>query len=345
MLKTVDVIEGLKQQKRRNIGILSMLILLSLLCLITSLFIGSSDMDVPRLCSGVLELIHGTKSLEATLFQLRLERGLSAFFTGASLALAGVMMQALLRNPLADPYVLGISGGASVGAVVMLFFGAAMWAVYGAALAGAIAIAMFLYWFVKKDWGNESGGAASSQLLLTGVILAFGCTAIVTLFLSMASDGSLRGMVFWLIGDLEGSGINLLSVMVPVFVGIWVFKMARSVNLLSLYFQEAAALGVNVAKTRKSLFIGGSLLTACAVSNAGCIGFVGLIVPHVCRMFWGSDHRLIFPASALTGGVFLVFSDMLSRTLASPYQIPVGVVTALIGVPVFIFQLYRFRGS
>ena len=254
-------------------------------------------------------------------------------------------MQALLRNPLADPYVLGVSGGASVGAILALFVGGSAWIIQGSSFLGAIAISMLLYWIVRKDWSFNSHKDGSTQLLLTGVILAFGCSALVMLFLSFASDSHLRGMVFWLMGDLEGTEINIFFILIVVVTLLWMSKIARSVNLLVLHFREASAFGVNVPIIRKSLFMGSALLTACAVSSAGSIGFVGLIIPHICRLFLGTDHRLLFPASTLVGGSFLVLSDVLARTIALPHQIPIGVVTALIGVPVFLFQLNRFRGN
>lgn len=319
---------------------------LSFLTVLVACLTGSAGMDWQTLPPAFIELIQGEPhTLTATLLELRLQRIVAAFLTGASLALAGVMMQALLRNPLADPYVLGVSGGASVGALLMLFFGGVVWMMNAAAFAGAIAVAVFLYWLARKELGHHAGADGATRLLLTGVILAFGCGAIVTLLLSLAPDGSLRGMVFWLVGDLEGASMNWLSVFILVAVLACILRMARSVNMLALYSEEAAALGVNVARVRKSLFIGSALLTACAVSNAGSIGFVGLVVPHLCRMALGPDHRLLLPAATLAGGSFLVLADTLARVMMSPHQLPVGAVTALIGVPVFLFQLYRFRGN
>ncbi len=344
MLDQIDLLETVAQSKRKYIGTLCVLILLSLFCIILSLCMGSATIELKEIFSRPLSLFQSkSQSLSVALFQLRLQRTLTAFTTGASLALAGVMMQALLRNPLADPYVLGVSGGASVGALLMLFLGSSALIVQGASFAGAIAISMLLYWFVRKDWQYDNHGNSTSQLLLTGVILAFGCSAIVMLFLSFATDSHLRGMVFWLMGDLEGSEVNIVFVLILIAILLWMSKIARSVNLLALHFQEAFAFGVNVSIVRKSLFIGSALLTACAVSSAGSIGFVGLIIPHVCRMFFSTDHRLLFPVSTLVGGCFLVLADVLARTVASPHQIPIGVITALIGVPVFLFQLYRYR--
>lgn len=253
-------------------------------------------------------------------------------------------MQALLRNPLADPYVLGVSGGASVGVLLVLLLGGAAWMTDAAALGGAVTVAVLLYWLVRREWGIDEGAGGMAQLLLTGVILAFGCGALVTLLLSVAPDGYLRGMVFWLVGDLEGASLNWLSVFVLLAVLAGMLRLARSVNLLALYAGEAAALGVDVGGVRRFLFAGGALLTACAVANAGNLGFVGLVVPHFCRRLFGPDHRLLLPAATLAGGIFLVLADVLARMAISPRELPVGAVMALVGVPVFLWQLYRFRG-
>lgn len=344
MLNRAGIQKGHIPWQRRPFGVLALLACLSLLGLLVACLVGSVDMKWLSLPSAFLELIQGEPvSLTATLLNLRLQRVLAAFLTGASLALAGVMMQALLRNPLADPYVLGVSGGASVGALLMLFLGGVVWMINAAAFAGAIGMAVLLYWLIHRNLSQSAGTDGATQLLLMGVILAFGCSAIVTLLLSVAPDGSLRGMVFWLVGDLEGAGMNSLSVLVLITALACMLRMARSVNLLALYSEEAAALGVNIAWVRKALFIWSALLTACAVTNAGSIGFVGLIVPHLCRMALGPDHRLLFPAAVMVGGSFLVLADALARVLMAPHQLPVGAVTALIGVPVFLFQLHRFR--
>ncbi len=342
MLNRAGIQAGYTQGK----GILAMLACFSLFSLLLAVLVGSAGLEWHALPSAFFELVHGEPvSLTATILALRLQRVFAAFLTGGSLALAGVMMQALLRNPLADPYVLGVSGGASVGALFMLLLGGVAWMVNAAAFAGAMMIAVLLYWLTRRELGRFAGADASDRLLLTGVILAFGCGAIVTLLLSVAPDGSLRGMVFWLVGDLDGAGLNGVSVFALALVAACIFRMARSVNLLALYSEEAVALGVNVVRIRKALFLCSALLTACAVTNAGSIGFVGLVVPHLCRMILGADHRLILPASLLAGGSFLVFADMLARILMVSHQLPVGAVTALIGVPVFLFQLYRNRGS
>lgn len=324
--------------KRRAIW-LSVLICLSVASLLFSCVVGSADLEVRELAGAVMSLMSGENgSLAAVVLEMRLERALAAFVTGSALALAGCLMQALLRNPLADPYVLGVSGGASVGALAMLFLSASLWMVSTVAFCGAVAIALILYGLSRRDFASHDG---MSRLLLTGVILAFGCSAVVTLLLTVAPDHDLRGMVFWLVGDLSGATVNIGSVLLVTVVFGLVWRVSPAVNLLAQHADMARSLGVDVARLKKGLFAGGALLTAVAVTGAGNIGFVGLIVPHACRMMWGPDHRFLFPASVLIGGFFLVIADTLARTVLAPHQLPVGVVTSLIGVPVFLFQLYK----
>lgn len=326
-------------EKRRRVGLLALL-LLSVLSLLLSCATGSAGWGIAELTDAVMDMATGRVSLEAIVLGMRLERAFAAFLTGGTLALAGCLMQALLRNPLADPYVLGVSGGASVGALAALFLSASMAAAGIAAFGGALAIAVLLYALSGRNLHSQQG---LSRLLLTGVILAFGCSALVTLFLTIAPDQDLRGMVFWLVGDLSEATCPFAAVLLVVVVFAWAWHMSPAVNVLALHAERAETMGVGVASLRKGLFIGGALLTATAVTGAGNIGFVGLIVPHACRMLWGADHRFLFPAALLTGGFFLVLADTLARTVLAPYQLPVGVVTSLIGVPVFLFQLYRSR--
>lgn len=324
--------------------ILSLLAALALLAVLSACMIGSVRLAPADLFTALIDMAHGQSgSLAASLLELRLNRALLAFVTGAMLALAGVMMQALLRNPLADPYVLGVSGGAAVGALaVMLFFGS-LWLVDVAAFCGALLVALLLYVLAQRDLRGAVAENNSSLLLLTGVIVASGCGALVTLMLSLAPDGRLRGMVFWLIGDLSGSQLHVLPWLVLAAAMLFALRAARSINIMALHADAAATLGVRVGALRKGLFLSAALLTATAVSSAGSIGFVGLIVPHACRFALGPDHRLLLPAAALVGGIFLVLADTLARMLLAPQQLPVGVITSLIGVPVFLMQLHHLR--
>ena len=306
--------------------------------------IGSVALSASDFLDAVSAAVRGTDAkLPGVLLQLRLTRALSGFSTGAMLALAGVMMQALLRNPLADPYVLGVSGGAAVGALGALLFCSAPWMPDLASFGGAIAVALLLFALGHRDFRNGNPEGNTPTLLLTGVIISSGCGALVTLMLSVAPDSRLRGMVFWLIGDVSASQLRWLPWIVLGGALIFVMRMARAINILALYADTAATFGVQVAQVRKGLFVCAALLTASAVSSAGSIGFVGLIVPHFCRFALGPDHRLLLPAAALVGGTFLVLADAVVRTVIAPQQLPVGVITALIGVPVFLMQLHHIR--
>jgi iron complex transport system permease protein len=253
-------------------------------------------------------------------------------------------MQALLRNPLADPYVLGISAGASVGALAALMFMCALWVVDASAFGGAVLVSAMLYVLARR--GLRSGAPAeggSSVLLLTGVILSSLCMAVVTLMLSIAPESRLRSMIFWMIGDLAGAPLRILPWVVLAGGLLFALRGARALNILAMHAEGAVALGVPVGALRKGLFLASGLLTASAVTSAGSIGFVGLIVPHACRFACGPDHRLLVPAATLAGGAFLVLADTLARTVIAPQQLPVGVVTALIGAPVFLWQLHRLH--
>jgi iron complex transport system permease protein len=328
----------------RATTIVGALALLALASLLLACAVGSVALSAGELFAAVADILHGSPStLAATLFELRLDRALSAFVTGGMLALAGVMMQALLRNPLADPYVLGVSGGAAVGALAAMLFFSAVWMIDVAAFGGALAVALLLFLLAHRDLRGGIGDA--SLLLLTGVIVAAGCGALVTLMLSVAPDGRLRGMVFWLIGDLSGTQLRWLPWLLLGAALIFSVRAARAINLMAMHAEAAATLGIRVGALRQGLFVCAALLTAGAVSSAGSIGFVGLIVPHACRFAFGPDHRLLLPVATLTGGAFLVLADTLARSVLAPQQLPVGVITALIGVPVFLLQLHHIRRS
>ena len=334
-----------RSMRHRSAIILAAMIALALASLIIAGMTGSIALALADLPGALLEVVGGTSStLTATLLDLRLSRALTAFVTGAALSLAGVMMQALLRNPLADPYVLGISAGASVGALAALLFMGALWMVDAAAFFGAVSVSMLLYLLARRDLrGGTAAEGGASLLLLTGVILSSACMAVVTLMLSIAPESRLRGMVFWMIGDLSGASLRVVPWLVLAGGLLFALRSARALNVMALHAEGAATLGIRVGALRKGLFFCSGLLTASAVSSAGSIGFVGLIVPHALRFACGPDHRLLIPAAALAGGTFLVLADTLARTVLAPQQLPVGVVTAMIGAPVFLYQLHRLR--
>lgn len=270
--------------------------------------------------------------------ELRLPRALSAFATGGLLAVAGALMQVLLRNPLADPYVLGLSGGAAAGALAALAAGLAGW-VTPAAFAGALA-STFIVFGLARTHADRTPWTAT-RLLLTGVVIASGWGAIIALLLSLAPDTQLRGMLFWLIGDLSAAGPGWPALLLLALVVGAALILARDLNVLLRGETTAASLGVPVARTTLFLYALSALATAAAVTTAGSIGFVGLVVPHALRLVIGNDQRALLPAAALAGGALLVVADTAARSIVAPVQLPVGVVTALIGVPVFLWLLSR----
>jgi iron complex transport system permease protein len=329
-------IQPVRSKRHRAVLFLVLLVALALISFLVAGMVGSIALPAAEIPSSLLQVFRGdATSMTATLLELRLSRALSAFVTGGALALAGVMMQALLRNPLADPYVLGVSAGASVGALAAMLLMCAVWVIDAAAFGGAIAVSALLYLLARRDL--RDGTAA------TGVIISSGCMALVTLMLSIAPDGRLRGMVFWMIGDLSGVQLRWLPWVILIIALVFAAKSARSINLLAQHAEAAKTLGVQVGRLRQSLFFCAGLLTASAVTSAGSIGFVGLIVPHACRFALGPDHRLLLPAATLVGGTFLVLADTMARAILAPQQLPVGVITSLIGVPIFLIQLHRLR--
>ncbi len=267
---------------------------------------------------------------------LRLPRALAGFACGGLLALAGALLQVLLRNPLADPYVLGISGGAGVGAMLAILFGLGAAGINGFAFVGALAAMIVVFGLAHGD-----GSWTQTRLLLTGVIVAAGCGATVALMLSIAPEHKLRGMLFWLMGDLSQTSDPKLALGVLVVVLLISLPFARELNLLARGADTAQTLGVAVGRLRRGVYVAASIATAAAVTHAGSIGFIGLVVPHLVRLATGNDQRLLLPASVLAGGSLLVIADTLARTVVAPQQLPVGVLTALIGVPVFLFLLTR----
>ena len=280
--------------------------------------------------------------------RLRLPRALAAFAVGGLLALAGALMQVLLRNPLADAYVLGLSGGAAVGALGAMLAGFGMLAVnLGAALGALLAITL-VFALARRDFARQQMfGAldASPRLLLTGVIMAAGWGAIITLILTLAPDARLRGMLFWLMGDLNGAESWAPAMLVLLGALALTFPAARDLNLLLRGEVLAHALGVRVAPLRRKVYLIASLATALAVTTAGAIGFVGLVVPHALRLVLGNDQRVLLPASVFAGGTLLLLADTAARSLLAPQQLPVGMITALVGVPVFMLLLLHGPGK
>ena len=269
--------------------------------------------------------------------ELRLPRALGAFATGGMLALAGALMQVLLRNPLADPYILGVSGGAAVGALGATLAGVAgtIW-LTGSAFVGAL-VSMFLVFALARGEGSWT----PTRLLLTGVVIAAGWGALISFLLAIGPDQHLRGMLFWLMGDLSNASAPIGAWLILTVGFIACIPIVRQLNVLARGELQASALGVDIAPLRLQIYLIASLMTAAAVTVAGSIGFIGLIVPHLVRLIGVNDQRLLLPAAVLLGGSMLVIADTLARTLLAPIQLPVGVITAAIGVPLFLLLLRR----
>ncbi len=313
---------------------LSLLATATLASLLLSLLVGSVSVSPAAVFRAFTGDDGGTAV--SVVLDLRLPRALTAFVTGALLGLAGVLVQVLLRNPLADPYVLGISGGAAVAALLVLLTGVPGFWLGPAAFSGAL-IAMLVVFGLARG----PGGWTPERLLLTGIVLAAGWSAAITFLLAVSPERSLRSMLFWLMGDLSNApaaGWAWLVLLLGLAIGL---ALARPLNLLSRGELQARLLGVAVTPLRLALFLCASLLTATAVTLAGSVGFVGLVVPHLVRLVAGSDHRIIVPGAALAGGCLLVLADTAARTVIAPQQLPVGVLLAVIGVPLFLLLLRR----
>ncbi|MDC1073476.1 iron ABC transporter permease [Gammaproteobacteria bacterium] len=313
---------------------IAVLLVFSIAALGLSLLIGSVSIVWNELISFFRS---GTVSMTTmVVLELRLPRAFSAFVVGSSLAVAGVMMQVLLRNPLADPYVLGVSGGSAAFALIVMLLGFPFSAVPIAATIGAgfSIVLLIILARTSGDWG-------SSRLLLTGIVLASGWGALIGFFLSLGEANQIQGMLFWLMGDLRPEWPGFIRVLVLLAVLIAGFIVARDLDLLLEGDLRARSLGLNTSALRLIILLAASLLTAASVTLAGPVGFIGLVVPHMMRLIIGSRHRLLIPVSALAGGTLLVIAEMIARTVIAPQQLPVGVITSFIGVPIFLYLLRR----
>lgn len=282
------------------------------------------------------------------LWRLRLPRASAALAVGALLSVAGALLQLLLRNPLADPYVLGVSGGAAVGAMLSSLLLPAALTVFGlqaGALAGALLSTALLFLLARRSLAAIPlpGAEPGVSLILTGVMISAGFGALISLMLSLSPDAQLRGALFWLMGDLDVDSYGLPAWIALMLVGGWAILRAPQMNVLVHGEATAQLLGLPVRRLRIAMLVAASLATAAAVSLAGAIGFVGLVVPHALRLCIGNDQRLLLPAAMLMGGAALLLADLLARTVVAPLQLPVGVITALVGVPAFLVLLLRRR--
>jgi iron complex transport system permease protein len=275
----------------------------------------------------------------AILLDIRIPRLLLAGAVGTCLAAAGAAYQALLRNPLAEPYLLGISNGAAVGTMTALvFFTAYGWTRPVFAFAGALVATLAVYQLARGR-----AGATPERLILAGVIVTTFLSSAIVFITTVMDATRIRSFTFWLLGDLSGTSSNLLTVAFgAVVVGVLLLVLnARGLNLMMLGERDAFDLGVEVTRVRLIVFAAASLLVGASVASSGSVGYVGLVVPHLVRLSFGSDNRLVIPAAAIAGATFVIIADTLARTLIAPRELPVGAITALIGAPLFVYLLKR----
>jgi iron complex transport system permease protein len=312
-----------------------------------SLVMGPAPIGITAVFKGILAAVRFpgvsdplTGAERTILFSIRIPRILLAGLVGAALSCAGVIFQGLLRNPLADPYVLGVSGGAAVGAIVAIVIGLGSlpFGIPGLAFAGGL-LSILLVWGLS----GVTGKRRTDRTLLAGIIVNAFFSALIMFLVSITSGEQIHSVIFWLMGDLAMAGENdILLAAVFLVAGFSVmFLHARDLNILLTGEETALQLGIPVKRTRMLLLISASLVTGAAVSVSGIIGFVGLMVPHIVRMLFGSDHRLLLPASLLFGGAFLMAADTIARIVLAPAELPVGVVTALCGAPYFAYLMKR----
>ncbi len=314
------------------------------LVFLLSIRLGSVDLTT----SEVLAALRGEGDLNVRriVVDLRVPRAVLAILVGGGLSLAGAVFQALLRNPLAEPYILGISGGAATGAVLALATGLAAslsWALPAAAFAGAL----FAIVLVLRVAATADGGVDVRVLLLAGVVVGAFFTACMSFVLSISDARTVRSTVLWMMGSLASADWPTVG-MVTLYtlpVAIALVGLARPLNLLAIGEETAGYLGANVERVKRIAYVLASLLTAAGVAATGVIGFVGLIVPHGVRLLVGADYRILLPLCFLAGAAFLTLADVVARTAMSPAEIPIGVITALVGVPLFLLLLRRSLGA
>lgn len=329
------------------------LLLASALSAVASLAFGSERIPIGEVVATVGDRLQGDApgKWDVIVWELRVPRALMALAVGAGLAVAGAGMQTLVRNPLADPFLLGISSGASVGATAAITTGAlgglGIYAVSGGALLGAVGSAM-LVWLVA----TAQGGLTPIRLVLSGVVLSSGLSAIASFLVFMSDDPrAADSVMFWMLGSVGGASWEKLwlPAVLSLVLGLAMLALHRWLDALAAGPETAAALGVNVAALRTTLFVALAVLVGVLVAVSGGIGFVGLIVPHAARLLVGAQHRVVLPVAALGGGLFLLWVDVLARVVARPQEIPLGVVTGVVGAPLFLLLLgrgqYRFGGD
>ncbi|MEN6440474.1 MAG: iron ABC transporter permease [Syntrophobacter sp.] len=303
--------------------------------------IGSTDHSLSRVLALLFSLTDADPTLSSIVWRIRLPRVLLAALVGSTLSLGGLVFQALLRNPLAEPYILGVSGGSAVGAIAGILLGLSPFpGVAFLAFAGSMAT-LFLVLVIA----SARAAMKKDTLILAGVMVNAFCSSVIMFLISLTQDSRLHNILFWLMGDLSMSDTNrtlfLLIALLPCFASL--FLLARPMNVLLMGEEMAANMGVNVRVMSVALLLVTSFMVSAVVCQAGLLGFVGLVVPHLLRLLLGPDHRVLIPACILGGASYLVLCDLLARSLPAQGEMPVGVITAMLGAPLFIILLQRSR--
>ncbi len=326
--------------RRLSVITLSLLVVL-LIAMFLGISMGSTTSGIKMVFQSLLKAKESDPMLDTIIWQIRFPRVLLAALVGAALSLGGLVFQALLRNPLAEPYILGISGGSAIGAIIGILMGFSRFpGVSLTAFAGSIAILLLI---IVMSSGQTI--LRKDALLLSGVMVNAFCAAVIMFLVSMTQDSRLHNIIFWLMGDLSMIDIGhagiLAAIVCPCF--ILIFWFSNSMNLLLMGKEMAQTLGVNIKVVTVILLVTTSFMVSATVSYCGLVGFVGLVVPHLLRLVFGPDHRVLVPACILGGGAYLVFCDVLARVLPKQGEMPAGVITAMIGAPLFIFLLKKTR--
>jgi iron complex transport system permease protein len=329
--------------------------------ILLGLFISSVSFPIPLIVKVLFEKIFNLlfektfgmgisidipKNIEMIIWNIRFPRILLAFFVGASLALAGAAFQGLLRNPLADPFTIGVSSGAALGAVFVIFFnitivGLGFYTLPVVAIISGFIALLLVFGLVRLS----SRSLAIETIILAGIIVSAFISSLISLIISLGDREAMTQIIYWLYGSVAMRGWSHVHLIVPFMIigSIMLIIHYRELNALALGEESAEHIGVNVKRGKIMILIGASLLTGSAVAVSGSIGFVGLVIPHLVRLLTGPNHRYVLPFSMLVGGGFLVLADIVSRTIIAPKELPIGVITALIGAPAFAFLLIKER--
>jgi len=324
----------------KRIGIISVVLMVMLtLAILMGISLGSTGYSMASLTSALLGKDSADPAIKTIIWQIRFPRALLAAWVGAALSLGGLVFQALLRNPLAEPYILGVSGGSAVGAIIGIILGFSVFPGVGVfAFVGSMATL-----FLVLMLASGSTILKKDSLLLAGVMVNAFCSAVIIFLLSLAQHSKLQNIIFWLMGDLSMAGMGsvgrLAAMLFPCF--ILIFWLSHRMNILLMGKEAAVTMGVNIRATMLTLLITTSFMVSATVSLCGLLGFVGLVMPHLLRLTLGPDHRVLVPACILGGGAFMVLCDMLARVLPKQGEMPVGVITAMVGAPLFIYLLKR----